>query len=135
MQYHQIQKVGSGFSVDIFYNSSTKRYIKATYSQLFIDYNQDTENVFKYGEFYDAEQCGKEHFLNVDNYKHSDVKEGDLPRKRKELENQQAYWDGYSLLCIPIDAANQIVLEGSEIATKSRALIFEIRPCSNDTLN
>ena len=38
------------------------------------------------------------------------------------------------MLCIPNEGFNKIVLEGSEIATKSKALIFEIKPCSNDTL-
>lgn len=32
MQYHQLQKVGSGYAVDVFYNQSTKQYIRATYS-------------------------------------------------------------------------------------------------------
>ena len=39
------------------------------------------------------------------------------------------------MVCLPNKGANEIVLEGFEVSSKSKALVFEIKQCSNDTLN
>ena len=44
-------------------------------------------------------------------------------------------WEGLPVVCLPNKGANEIVLEGFEVSSKSKALVFEIKQCSNDTLN
>jgi hypothetical protein len=68
-------------------------------------------------------------------YESSGVPVEDQKRKYQELKDMYSSWEGYPVVCLPNKGADEIVLEGFEISTQSKALIFEIKQCSNETLN
>jgi hypothetical protein len=70
-------------------------------------------------EYIDAVNCTAENFKALYN------------------DNPEIYeaWDGYSILCPDLESIGKMSLQGTTQTVMSKAFIFQISKCSNDTLN
>jgi hypothetical protein len=44
-------------------------------------------------------------------------------------------WEGYAVVCIPNVALSEVDLDGFDVSSVSKALSFELKQCTNNTLN
>ena len=105
MQYHSLSKIGSGHPIPLFYNETTKRYIKLRYGQKYSDWSKigNPSEINSY-EFFEASQCNEKNFRIDDNSTSNNL-------------DYLWWWEGFSIICL--DDINSIKLAGSDVSVFS----------------